>query len=167
MVAGRGELIDVAGHHIGPLAHQGDGFPQLFKADAAGLGGACAREHAGVQHVQVQGEVHRLVPQLVQGVFQAHQVKLVGGNVALPPAELLSVPGADAKLKDFPVPAQLPAPAQHAGVRELHPQVVVPQIRMGVKVEDADVRVLGKGRPKSSQGHQVLAPQQEGPLPRL
>ena len=91
----------------------------------------------------------------------------MGADVVFPPAELLSVPGADAKLKDFPVPAQLPAPAQHAGVRELHPQVVVPQIRVGVKVEDVDVRVLGKGRPEGPQRHQVLATQQEGPLARF
>ena len=95
------------------------------------------------------------------------QVELVGIHVGSPPAELLPISRADAELENLAVAHKLPAAAQHTGVGELHPQVVVPQIGVGVKVEDVDIRVLGEGRPEGPQRHQVLATQQEGPLARF
>ena len=59
---------------------------------------------------------------------------------------------------------QLVAAAQHAGVAQGCPQVVVPQVGVGVKVDDVQVRVLFHGRLHRTQGHQVLAPQQQGEL---
>ena len=78
--------------------------------------------------------------------------------------ELCPVTAADAELMDAAVPYQLVAAAQHTGMAELRPQVVVPEVGVGVKVDDVQVRVLFHRRLHRPQGHQVLAPQQQGEL---
>jgi len=65
---------------------------------------------------------------------------------------------------DAAVPYQLVAAAQHTGVAELGPQVVVPEVGVGVKVDDVQVRVLFHRRLHRTQGHQVLAAQQQREL---
>ena len=73
-------------------------------------------------------------------------------------------PAADAELVDPPVAGQLVAPPHHAGVAELRAQVVIPQVRMRVKVDDVQVRVFPDRRPHRAQRHQVLPADEEGQL---
>ena len=59
-------------------------------------------------------------------------------------------PAADAELVDLPVPDQIVAAADHTGVAQFRPQVVVPQVRMGIEVDDLEIRVLFQHRPERS-----------------
>ena len=61
-------------------------------------------------------------------------------RVVLGKSELLPVPAADAELVNPAVAHQLVAAADDAGVGQLGAQVIVPQIGVGVKVEDVQLR---------------------------
>ena len=76
-------------------------------------------------------------------------------------------PAADAELMDLSVPDQVVAPADYAGMAQFGPQVIVPQVRVGIEVDDLDIRVLFQHCPESPQGHQVLAPHHERQFPVL
>ena len=78
--------------------------------------------------------------------------------------KLGAVPAADAELVDVAVAYQLVAAAQHTGVAQLCTKVVVPQVSVGIKVDDVQVRVFLHGGPHGTQGHQMLAAQQQREL---
>ena len=65
---------------------------------------------------------------------------------------------------DAAVPYQLVAAAQHTGVAELCAQIVVPQVGVGVKVDDVQVGVFLHRSPHRAQGDQMLAAQQQREL---
>ena len=90
---------------------------------------------------------------------EAVQIGVLGGK-----RKLGLVAAADAELVDSAVAHQLVAAAQHAGMAQLCAQIVVPQVGMGIKMDDLQIRVLLHSGTHSAQGHQVLAPQQKGEL---
>ena len=55
--------------------------------------------------------------------------------------KLAAVAAADAELVDAPVSHQVMAAAQHTGVAQSGSQIIVPQICMGVKMYDMQVRM--------------------------
>ena len=71
---------------------------------------------------------------------------------------------ADAELVDAPVTDQIMAAAQHTGVAQLRAQIVVPQVGMGIKVDDVEVGVFFHHGPHGTQRDQMLAAQQEREL---
>ena len=52
----RRKLVNVSCDHIS-LGHRQDGIQQSWKADAACLGSAGAREEAGIEAVKIDGEI--------------------------------------------------------------------------------------------------------------
>ena len=78
--------------------------------------------------------------------------------------ELGAVAAADAELMDAAVAHQLMAAAQHAGVAQLCTKVVVPQVGVGVEVDDVEVRVLLYRSPHGPQRDQMFAAQQQREL---
>ena len=86
-------------------------------------------------------------------------------GVARGKRELLPVSAADAELVNPPVPQQVVAAPHDAGVAELGAQVVVPQVGVGVKVDDVQFGVAGGHGPHGAQGDQVLPAQQQRELP--
>ena len=57
-------------------------------------------------------------------------------------SELRLFPAADAELVDPAVTRQLVAPPHHAGVAQPGTQVIVPQVRVGVEMNDMQIRVF-------------------------
>ena len=78
--------------------------------------------------------------------------------------ELLPVAAADAELVDAAIAQQVVAAAQHAGVAELGPEIILPQIGVGVKVDDVQLGIPRRHRPHRPQRDQVLAAQQQRQL---
>ena len=78
--------------------------------------------------------------------------------------KLCPVAAADAELMDAAIPYQLVAAAQHTGVAELRAQIVVPQVGVGVKMHDMQIRVFLHRSPHSAQRDQMLAAQQQREL---
>ena len=78
--------------------------------------------------------------------------------------ELCPVAAADAELMDVAVPYQLVAAAQHAGMAELCAQIVVPQVGVGIEVDDVQIRVFLHRSPHRAQRDQMLAAQQQREL---
>ena len=62
-IIGRGQLVDVAAHHVAPAAHQRHGLPQRLEGHAARFRGAGAGKDRRVQHIQIHCEVNRPVTQ--------------------------------------------------------------------------------------------------------
>ena len=84
---------------------------------------------------------------------------MLGGELELGP-----LAAADAELVDVSVAHQLMAAAQHAGVAQLCTKVVVPQVGVGIKVDDVEAWVFLHGSPHGTQRDQMLAAQQEREL---
>ena len=79
--------------------------------------------------------------------------------------EFLPVSAADAELMDPPVAEKLVTAAHHAGVAELRAQIVVPQIGVGVKVQDMQIRIpRGQGAHRAERD-EMFAADQERELP--
>ena len=76
--------------------------------------------------------------------------------------ELGPLAAADAELVDAAVAHDLVAAAQHTGVAQLRTEIVVPQVGVGVEVDDVEAGVFLRYGPHSAQRHQMLAAQQEG-----
>ena len=68
---------------------------------------------------------------------------------------------ADAELVDVAVAHDLVAAAQHTGVAQLRTEVVVPQVGVGVEVDDVEAGVFLRHGPHRTQRHQMLTAQQE------
>ena len=62
---------------------------------------------------------------------------------------------------DTPVANQIVAAAQHAGVAELCAEVIVPQIGVGVKMHNVQIRILAHRRTHCAQGDKVFPAQQQ------
>ena len=73
-------------------------------------------------------------------------------------------PAADTELVDASVSQQVVAAADDAGMAEFRAQVVVPQVGMGVKVDDMYVGPAPLDGPAAAQGHQMLASKQHRQL---
>ncbi|CDE94187.1 unknown [Acidaminococcus sp. CAG:542] len=153
---------------MGP-GHQPQGVQQLHEGDAPGFRGPGAREHGRIQAVQVDGEIHRSLAlfQIPDQLFQPSETEGMQVRVGMGELPFFPFPAADAELVDFPVPDQVVAPADHTGMAQFRPQVVIPQVRVGIKVDDLEVRVLFQHRPEGAQGHQVFASDHKGQLPVL
>ena len=111
------------------------------KAHAAGLRGAGAGEAGGVQAVEVDGQVngHLAGTELLSELGKAREIELVHLSVGSRKLKLAAVTAADAELVDAPVTDEVMATAQDTGVAELCAQIVVPQVGMGIKVDDVEV----------------------------
>ncbi len=66
---------------------------------------------------------------------------------------------------DVAVAHELVAAAQHTGVAELRTEIVVPQVGVGVEVDDVEVGVFLRHGLHRTQRDQMLAAQQERNLP--
>ena len=78
--------------------------------------------------------------------------------------ELGAVAAADAELMDAAVAHQLMAAAQHAGVAQLCTKVVVPQVGVGIKVHDVQIRIFLHSSLHGTQRHQMFTAQQQREL---
>ena len=114
----------------------------------------------------VDGEVDRLFggAELLGQLGKAGEVELVHLGVLGGELELGPLAAADAELVDVSVAHQLVAAAEDAGVAQLRAEVVVPQVGVGVEVDDVEAGVFLRHGPHSAQRHQMLAAQQEGQL---
>ena len=65
---------------------------------------------------------------------------------------------------DAAVSHKLVAAAEHTGVAELGSQIVVPQVGVGVEVDDVEIRVLLHCSPHGPQRDQMFAAQQQREL---
>ncbi len=83
-------------------------------------------------------------------------------GVVLGKAELLPLAAADTELVDAAVSQQIVAAADHTGMAEPGAQIVVPQVRVGVEVEDMQVGIAPASRPHAAQGHQMLSADEQG-----
>ena len=54
--------------------------------------------------------------------------------------------------------------AQHAGVAQLCAEVIVPQIGVGVKMDDVQIGIFAHGCAHGTQGHEMLAAEQKRQL---
>ena len=160
-----GQFVEVRTHDVG-LGHGANGFQQLQKAHAAGLRGAGAGEAGGVQAVEVDGQVngHLAGTELLSELGKAREIELVHLGVGSCELEFGAVTAADAELVDAPVADEVMAAAQDTGVAELCAQIVVPQVGVGIKVDDVEVGVFFHHGPHGTQRDQMLAAQQEREL---
>lgn len=85
------------------------------------------------------------------------------------PEEFTAIPGADAKLKNPAISHQIPAAPDDAGVGERGAQIVIPQIRVGIEMDNVEIRVALDSRADGPQGDQMLAASMTGsfPSPRM
>lgn len=136
------------------------------KSHAAGLRGAGAGEAGGVQAVKIDGQVngHLAGTELLSELGKAREIELVHLGVGSRELELGAVAAADAELVDASVADEVMAAAQDTGVAELCAQIVVPQVGVGIKVDDVEVGVLFHHGPHGTQRDQMLAAQQEREL---
>ena len=160
-----GQFVEVRTHDVG-LGHGADGLQQLQKAHAAGLRGAGAGEAGGVQAVEVNGQVNGYLAgtELLGELGKAREIELVHLSVGSRKLKLGAVTAADAELVDASVADEVMAAAQDTGVAELCAQIVVPQVGMGIKVDDVEVGVFFHHGPHGTQRDQMLAAQQEREL---
>lgn len=75
--------------------------------------------------------------------------------------------GPDADLHQLLGQSLFHDPGKGTGVRKAVPLEVVVQVVVGVEVEDGERRVMAPHRTEHRVGDRVVAPQHEGPPPRL
>ena len=147
LIQHRGQLVNVRTDDV-CLGHGTDSLQKLQKADTACLGRACAREDRRVKTVQVDGQITRHIglAQPIGQLGQPGKVKLM--HIGMPRGELKFFPiaAADTELVDAPVTDQIVAAAQHAGMAELCAKIIVPQVGVGIKMYDVQIRILAHGR---------------------
>ena len=143
-----GQLVQVCTDDVG-LGHSADSIQQLQKAYAASLRGTGAREAGGVKAVKVDGQIHRhlALAQLCGQLGKTGKIKLVHLGVLRIIQKNCPVAAADAELVDVAVAHDLVAAAQHTGVAQLRTEVVVPQVGVGVEVDDVEVLLSDQTNP--------------------
>ena len=122
-----------------------------------------AAQHTEMHKFDFTG-LAELTAQLCGQLGKAGKIKLVHLGVLSSKLELCPVSAADAELMDTAIPYQLVAAAQHTGVAELRAQIVVPQVGMGIEVDDVQVGVFLHRSPHRAQRDQMLAAQQQREL---
>ena len=78
--------------------------------------------------------------------------------------KFLPLTAADAELVDAPVTDQIMAAAQHTGVAQLRAEVIIPQVGVGVKMDDVQIGIFAHGCAHGTQGHKMLAAEQQRQL---
>ena len=79
-------------------------------------------------------------------------------------AELLPLAAPDAELVDAAIAEEVMAAAEHTGVAEMRAEVVVPQVRMSIEVNDFEIRILRSDCAHGTEGHEVLTAEQQWQL---
>ena len=79
-------------------------------------------------------------------------------------AELLPLAAPDAELVDAAIAEEVMAAAEHTGVAQMRAEVVVPQVGMGIEVNDLEIRILRSDRAYSTERYEVLTAEQQWEL---
>ena len=148
-------------------ANRLDGRQQLKKTNAARLRRTRSGKGGGVQTIQINGEIDGRFPlsQGRNGFFQSVKGKEMQICVFFGKLELIPFSAADAKLVDTSISQQFMTAPQDAGMGQLCPQIVIPQIGVGIEMDDVEVRILLHHRPHRPQCDQMLATQQQRKFP--